>query len=271
MITPMKLNSFNGVGYGQKASVTLSVGPTYEEIILMTNLEPSMIKRVSVTLNAEEIYVLSGAQIKMLEAYKRNTAKSGAFVIPFSDISGKTANGIRSTALVTEMGDNILLEVEIGTPADMATATAISLQAWAHVSERQPARILVPKIKTQSFQATAQGENEFLNLISGAFISVRRMHFETDKMTDLRIERDHVKVYESSADLAKYQGDRNKRSWQAGFFHYDPLQRGFYLKDLFSTAHNSELKFTVTTTDPVGTLPILVESVEVVRPDLLVG
>jgi len=269
MITPMKLNSFTGIGYGQKSTVTLSIGPTYEEILLETNLATDKIKRVSISLNGDEIYVLSGQELLMLEAYKGLEPKEGLLTIPFVDITGKTKNGVRSTGLVTELGDNITLEVEIAPVADPAAAPAISLSAWATISERQPVRVLVPKIKTQTMQATAAGENEFLNLVSGALVHVRRMHFKSAKVTDLKINRDQIKVFEASKSLASHLAKRNDKIWQTGYFHFDPIQRGFFINDLFKTIHASELKFTVTTSDTVGSLPILVESIEVVRPDLI--
>lgn len=267
MQAPMKLNSFTGIGYGQKSTVILSVGPTYEEIQLRTNLDASLIKRVAVNLNGEEIYILTGQELLDLEAYKKQPSKAGFFTIPFADIVGKTKNGIRATGLVTERGDNITLEVELGTPADPQTAPDINLSAWAVVSEPQPMRLIVPRIRPQTMQATAGGDNEFLSLVSGAAISVRRMHFKSDKVTNLKIERDHRKVYECDKEYAEYLAKRNQRAPQAGYFHFDPTQRGFFLQDLFPTVHSSQLKFTVTTSQALGTLPILVESVEVVRPE----
>lgn len=269
MQAPMKLNAFTGIGYGQKSTVVLSVGPTYEEIQLRTNLSADLIKRVAVNLNGEEIYILKGSELLMLEAYKKQPSKAGFFTIPFADIVGKTKNGILATGLVTERGDNITLEVEIGTPADIANAPVIDMSAWAVVSPAQPVRVIVPKIRPQTMQATAGGDNEFLNLTSGAFISVRRMHFASDKVTDLKIERDYKKVYESDKAYAEYLATRHERAPQSGYFHFDPIQRGFFVRDVFPTAHNSQLKFTVTTSEPVGSLGILVESLEVVRPDLL--
>ncbi|MGR5276498.1 major capsid protein P2 [Vibrio rotiferianus] len=271
MQAPMKLNAFTGIGYGQKSTVVLANGPTYEEIHLRTNLAAALIKRVAINLNGEEIYILTGQELLDLEAYKKQPKKTGYFTIPFADIVGKTKNGIRATGLVTERGDNITLEVEVGTPSDLSNAPTIDLSAWAVVSEPQLARVLVPKIRPQTMQATAGGDNEFLNLTAGAAISVRRMHFKSDKVTDLKIERDHKKVFETDKDYSEYLATRHARAPQAGYFHFDPIQRGFLLQDLFPTAHSSELKFTVTTSEPVGSLPILVESVEVVRPELLAG
>ena len=113
MISVMKLNSFTGIGWGEKATLTIPTGATYEEIFLETNLTPAQIKRVSITLNAEEIIVLDGELMKSLEAYKGMPAIDGFYHIPLSDITAKTKNGMRYTALVTETGDNITLEVKL--------------------------------------------------------------------------------------------------------------------------------------------------------------
>ncbi|NAW66138.1 major capsid protein P2 [Photobacterium halotolerans] len=267
MTSPTKLNSFTGTGYGEKAVLTIAIGPTYEEIFLETNLSAAQLRRVTLTLNGDEIVVLDGEMIKKLEAYKGLTQTDGFFTIPLADITAKTKNGVRYTGLVTEAGDNITLEVEIAEAAQ-ASAPAIKLQAWATVSGRQPARVVVPQIKKQVMQATST-ENEYLDLPSSPLHLVRRMHFLSDRITGLKIYRDFIKVHESNRALEDMRAKRNRRFWQAGVYHFDPIMRGFYIDELFPTVHQSELKFTVETSEPVGSIPIIVESVLVVRPELV--
>ena len=267
MSTPTKLNSFTGTGYGEKATLTIPIGPTYDEIFLETNLSAAQLRRVTISLNADEIIVLDGELIKKIEAYKGLAQTDGFFTIPLADISAKTKNGVRYTGLVTEAGDNITLEVEIADSAQ-DNAPAIKLQAWATVSARQPARVVIPQIKKQTMQASST-ENEFLDLVSGPLHLVRRMHFMSDQIHSLQIYRDFVKVHDSSRALEDMRAKRNRRFWQAGCYHFDPIMRGFYIDELFPTAHGSELKFTVKTNKPVGSIPIIVESVLVVRPDLV--
>ncbi|WP_029790679.1 major capsid protein P2 [Vibrio harveyi] len=267
MSTPTKLNSFTGADYGEKATLTIPIGPTYEEFFLETNLSAAQLKRVTISLNADEIIVLDGELIKKLEAYKGLASTDGFFTIPLSDITAKTKNGVRYTGLVTESGDNITLEVEIA-PTSQSSAPKVQLQAWATVSARQLARVVVPKIKKQTMQASST-ENEFLDLVSGPLQLVRRMHFLNGDIHTLQIHRDFVKVYDSSRALEEMRAKRNRRFWQADCFHFDPIMRGFYIDELFATAHQSELKFTVKTSKPQGSIPIIVESVEVVRPDLV--
>lgn len=172
------------------------------------------------------------------------------------------------TALVTETGDNIILEVEIAdTSGD--NAPGIVLKGHATVSTRKTSRrIIVPQIKRQTMQATST-ENEFLDLVSGPLISVRRMHFLSDKVNALEIHRDCTKVYDTTRVVEQMRAKRNRRFWQSGMYHFDPIMRCFMISELFKTAHTDELKFTVKTDEAVGSIPIVVESVKVVQPALL--
>lgn len=267
MSTVTKLNSFTGTGYGEKATLTIPIGPTYDEFFLKTNLTAAQLTRVTLILNADEIIVLDGEMIKKLEAYKGLAQTDGFFTIPMADITAKTKNGVNYTGLVTEVGDNITLEVEIAPTAEQ-TPPAIELQAWATVSARQPARIVIPQIKKHTMQASST-ENEFLDLTSGPLHLVRRMHFLSGEIHALQIYRDFVKVYDATKELEEMRAKRNRRFWQTDVYHFDPIMRGFYIDELFQTMKQSELKFTVKTNQPVGSIPIIVESVVVARPDLV--
>ena len=117
-------------------------------------------------------------------------------------------------------------------------------------------------------QASAT-ENEFLDLKSGALVHVRRMHFLNAAVNGLEIHKDYVKLYDSTRSVESMRAKRNKRYWQTGMFHFDPIMRGYYLDELFATHHINELKITVKTDSAQGAIPILIESVKVVRPDLV--
>lgn len=266
-VKPIKLNSMVGAAWGQKGTLPIPVGPTYQELILETNAEAADLERVSITLNAEEIYVLTGSELLMLERYKRRDHTAGHFVIPFADIAARTKNGVRYTGLVTERGDNIQLDIQFKAKAQGADPLSIQVHAW--VTNAQAVRILVPMIKRETMAANAAGTNEFTNLISSPLIAVRRMHFMHDKINKLEIERDFVKEFEANKFIAEANAKRNERTPQAGYFHFDPIVRGFSIDELFPTVHTSSLKFTVTTDDVAGSIPILVESVKNVRPDIV--
>ena len=268
-VKPIKLNSMVGAKWGEKGTLPIPNGPTYHELIMETNATAQDLERVSITLNTDEIYVLTGAEILMLERYKRRDHTAGLFVIPFSDIVARTKNGVRYTGLVTELGDSIHLDVQF--KAKAAGVDDLHVQMWAHVTNAQAVRVIVPKIKRQTMPANAQGDNEFTNLIHSPNIAIRRMHFMHDAINKLKIERDFTKEFECSKLISEANTKRNERTPQAGYFHFDPIVRGFSIDELFPTQHSSSLVFTVTTDDIPGSIPILVESVEVVRPDLLAG
>ncbi|MGR5001963.1 MULTISPECIES: major capsid protein P2 [Vibrio] len=267
-VKPIKLNSMVGAAWGQKGTLPIPVGPTYHELVLETNAEAAEIERLSITLNAEEIYILTGSEILMLERYKQRAHTTGHYVIPFSDITARTKNGVRYTGLVTEAGDNIHLDVQFKAKA---SGDPLSIQVHAWVTNAQPARILVPMIKRETMPANAAGVNEFTSLVSSPLITLRRAHFMHAGITKLEIERDFVKEYEANKFINEANAKRNERTPQAGYFHFDPIVRGFSIDELFPTQHSSNLKFSVTTSDVAGSIPILIESVKVVRPEMLAG
>ncbi|MGF1762458.1 major capsid protein P2 [Aliivibrio kagoshimensis] len=266
-VKPLKLNSMTGAKWGEKGTLQIPVGPTYQELILETNATAAELERVSIMLNTTEIYVLTGSELLMLELYKKIEATAGIFVIPFADIVARTQNGVRYTGLVTELGDNITLDIQF--KAKAAGADPLTIQTWAHVTAAEPMRVVVPHIKRQTMSANAQGENEFTSLVASPHIAIRRMHFKHANITKMKIERDFNKEYEATKLINTANTKRNERTPQAGYFHFDPIVRGFSINDLFPTAHSSNLTFTVTTSDIAGSIPILVESVEVVRPEML--
>lgn len=267
-VKPIKLNSMVGAAWGQKGTLVIPNGPTYHELVLETNASASDIERLSITLNAEEIYVLTGSELLMLERYKRREHTSGHFVIPFSDIVARTKNGVRYTGLVTEKGDNLHLDIQFASKTgDSVDALSIQVHAW--VSNAQAYRVVVPMVKRETMAANAQGVNEFTNLVSSPLIAIRRMHFMHANIDKLEISRDFVKEYEATKFISEANAKRNERTPQAGYFHFDPIVRGFSVDELFPTQHISELKFSVSTSDVAGSIPILVESVKVVRPEVL--
>lgn len=274
MPTNIKLNGFTGVNWDDKATLIVSPGPTYHEIILETNLTPDQIERVEVNLNGDDIYQLTGAELKMLEAYKKRPAVEGLYIIPFADIVGKNLTGSEYTALVTLPGDNLTLNVKIGQPADSANPGTIKLAAHAVVAESQPVRVLIPRIKTETMQATAEGDNEYMQLLGGFGPNkyLKRLHLKSAKISGIEIQRDRIQIYHNpSKAVNNLLLSRSKLAPQNGYWHFDPVRRGFLLQDLLEVNAGFEFKTTVTTTEALGSLRMLAESVLVVRPDLLGG
>lgn len=266
MSATKKLNSFTGINYGQKATLSLPTGVRYDEIHIETNLSKEQLKKVSISLGGDEFYSLSGTEIRMLEQYKQIEHTEGLFIIPFRDTSARTNHGVHYTSLETEQGDNLVLEIEIA-DSNQDNAPTIQLNASATVSPSSGTRVVLPTIGRQIMQAGGT-ENEFTTLNSSPNLLVRRIHFATDKATKLKIQRDSIVVHESNKFLESGLAKKNDRTWQPNYYHFDPIMDGFYINKLFPTVHKNELKFTVSTSSPVPTIQLLVEGVRIVRPEL---
>lgn len=261
-----KMTSMSGITFNGVASLIVPTGLTYESILIKTNLTAAQLKEVKLTLNQEAIYNPTGTDLVFLQSYKGEPVVAGNFVIPFSDISLREAGGVINSALVTERNDSILLEISIGAAVDGQTAPQIEL--WAVVSDAISARVFLPRLTYQSMQAGATGENDFDNLINAPWRFVRRMHFQSDAVTELEIKRDYVEEFKAPLDVNNYELRRNERAPVDGVYTFDPIARGFVAGYAFPTAHVNELKFRVTCSKGVPNIPILIESTEVVRPEI---
>ena len=49
-ITPFKLNTIEGIARGEKATVRLQNGPTYQELVFESNLPPAQISKFTVDI-----------------------------------------------------------------------------------------------------------------------------------------------------------------------------------------------------------------------------
>lgn len=261
-----KMTSMSGITFGGVASLIIPTGLTYESLLIKTNLTAKQLKEIKITLNQEAIYNPTGEDLIFLQTYKGELVEAGKFVVPFSDISLREAGGVINSAFVTERNDSILLEISIG-PAAQGQAVP-EIEIWAVVSDAQSARVFLPRLTYQSMQAGAIGENDFDNLVSAPWRFIRRMHFKSDAVSELEIKRDYVEEFKAPRDVNDYELRRNERAPSDAVFTFDPIARGFVAGYAFPTAHVNELKFRVTCLKGVPNIPILIESTEVVRPEI---
>ncbi|HDY8229143.1 major capsid protein P2 [Vibrio vulnificus] len=261
-----KMTSMSGLTFNGVASLIIPTGLTYESLLIKTNLSPAQLKQVKLTLNDEAIYTPTGEDLRMIQEYKGEPIVDGIFVVPFSDTKHREQGGITNSALVTERNDSILLEITIGAAASGQTVPVIEIHAV--VSDVTGPRLFLPRLTYQSMQAGAVGENDFDNLVSAQWRFIRRMFFKSDAVTELEIKRDYVEEFKAPDYVNNYEQRRNERSPIDGVYTFDPVQRGFLMGYAFPTVHANELKFRVTCSKGVSNIPILIESTEVVRPDL---
>lgn len=256
MLTVQKpLNSFNGVGFNSKASMSLPVGPTYNEIHLITSLTAAQIRQVSVVLNGDTIIQVSGEDLVMMEKYKGHYVEDGVFVIPFTNPTAKNQNGGMFGGLVTLAGENITLEVEIGNGSGALTLEAIAFQTPA-----QAQRMWLSRIRTHVMQASAEGWNDFTTFPAGAAINLRRVYFK-GAVNRLKIERDNLILFDTKATAQAVQQKRVGRFPQSGIYVFDPTMYGYEQADVLNTGYQSEFVFRADVAE-AKPIPILVESIQ---------
>ncbi len=253
------LNSFNGVGFDSKASMSLPVGPTYSEIHLSTNLTAAQIRQVSVILNGDTIIQVSGDDLVMMEKYKGHYVEAGKFVIPFTNPNAKNQIGGQFGGLVTLAGENITLEVEIGSGSG-----AITLQAYSFQLPAQAVRTYVPRIRTHVMQASSTGWNDFTTFPAGAAIFIRRAYFK-GAINRLKLDVDSLTLFDALTGVQAFQQKRVGRFPQDGIFIFDPTLEGYESADVLNTGYRSEFVFRLDTAE-AKPIPILVESIQQVAP-----
>ncbi|MGL4379661.1 MAG: major capsid protein P2 [Vibrio sp.] len=261
-----KMTSMSGITFDGIASLIIPTGLTYESLIIQTNLSAEQLKEVKLTLNDEAIYTPKGIDLITLQKHKGEPVVAGTFVVPFSDTSLREQGGITNSALVTERNDSILLEISIGAAAESQTVPQIDI--YAVVSDAQATRIFLPRMTYQSMQAGAIGHNDFDNLVNAPYRFIRRMFLKSDAVTELEILRDYVEEFKAPKEINDYLLRQNNCIPIEGMYVFNPIQRGFLAGYGFPTAHVNELKFRVTCSKSVPNIPILIESCEVVRPDI---
>ena len=257
---PRPLNSFSAVGAGERANVRLpsANGLRYDEIHLESNVAPADIERVTVTVNADVLVDITGTELRMREAYFGNVAVTNMYTLSFREPMARTMGGTDLTSLVTQNGDNIVVEVDLA-----SSVTNPTLKAYAITSASPVGRQVVMRIRKQSFTPSATGEQEYTTMNRGP--NIKRVHIggaagDLDKVT---IERNQAVIYELTRARNEYLLGRDGLVPQSGYFHVDPISSGFALDDMLPTLAQSFVwKFNVTT---VGSLPLLAETVEAPR------
>lgn len=258
LIIPRKLKAFSGVVTGETATLDIKGGATLHEIHLETSLTAAQMTLVTVNLNGDPIYSLTGADLVMLERYRKRYETSGLFVINFSDIVNASMESRNISALVTFPTDNISVEVKIAS----GIVGTITLKASAEVSASQAERKFIPRKYRTSLKPGQTTENTWDSLTQGP--AVQRIHFYGD-LTRVKWVKDNLTVWEREDDRNAAQLKRMDRAPQAGYFHFDAIESDFGIADLFQTivAETLVCEYDLTT---VQTVPVIVEAIQRVAP-----
>ncbi len=267
-----RLNSFPAVSYGGRSVLKIPTGDTFDALIVSTNMPLERLE-TTIRLNNSAIYPnISATFFKMLHKYKMlappsalEKAGENTFVIPFTDLSMNTRQGMEQTALVTMIGETLELQVDVaqqesGDP-DVPTISAVALMNTRSTN----VRAFVPRLERMNIELHNQGLNQYTNLVNDPKRGIRRMHFATSDIERIEIRRDGVESYEMIDWVERYLAAEVAKDWQDGFTHLDFLMRGFILNETFPTVRAKELLFDITTSKALGAVEVYVEYLDIER------
>lgn len=245
-VLPMKLNTVEGIGAGLEAWVKLMNGPTYQQIVIESNIPPAEIEKISLELGGVHdegvFWSATGADLVVKDRYKRNFTATSApyfYLIELGQLDGKTDAGQMFSGLVTLPSDNIRLLIE---QADTLTPTAPYIKGEAYASESQLVRQFIPYLREQVITVTETGEVTYTSLPTRDGLEYRRLWLNKGGLTQVEIKKDGNRKFFGRKESVEYMQQVNKRTPQAGWFVVDFCERGFVFYDLFNPQYRNSLE-----------------------------
>ena len=257
--------------------VFLDGGPTYDEIVVETDLTASEIQALVLEVNGEERVRISGQQMLDREAYDGRSATSGQFVLSLADAMARTSLGDGYTGLVTQPTDRVLLTLELS--SGVAGTETVTLHGLTSPNRREEFKLF---ILPEAVPISKTGDNDFIgfrrgrspwtgplsNTPSPGALAIRRF-FAYGAVSHLRIEQDDRYPFgknKSSKTVIDALLKRNGKTvpTSSTCVVYDPIHRGNGALDVFDTFSMKSLRATFTTTDS-NDITALTEYVEDVR------
>lgn len=254
-MVPQRLPGFNGLGWGQKATLDMDGGRVMHEIILESDTLDwdTDVAWVNLELNGDKIIRLKGSDLRMLERFRKRYQDARTLVVYLSDIVNAGLESRTVSRLVTFAMDQITLSVEVGSGTG-----PIDLKASVMVSAPEAARNFIPRKFRTNITAGQTTGNMWDKMTRGR--AIQRVHFEGD-LTRLEWRKDGATVWEREADLNELMLKRMDRAPQAGFYHFDAIESDFGIADLFYTNVQRELVAEYDIGTP-GNLPMIIEMLE---------
>lgn len=251
----IKLDSFTAVGAGETANLVLNTGVRYDEIHLKSN-QIDEIEKVTLTINAVEIFSLTLEELRMFDEYNRVDFDSTTHVsLPLAIIEAVRIDSQVATGLVTGKGDNVVLEVKFSDDAVSPT-----LKAFANVSAHDGVRRRVRRFIRYTVPVTAAGEIDFTSLVKGP--DVMRMFFKSPLISKLQIIQNMRVVYELESADNEYLLDRAYKTTPDGYYVFDSVKRNYPVIDSMSTQFEN-LNFKLTVSEGgAQNISVLVEQVD---------
>lgn len=277
-VLPAEMAHFDNVVLGQEAVSKLPNGPTYEILVLETNVPPAGIESVVLDMggsyNRGEVINVSGADLLMMWKYKGLTDIHGTgpvyfYPIPLASIEANTELGEQFSGLVTLSSDNNQLKVRINAGAQPkdgagnAAAPTMKVHAWA--SAARAVRKFIPVIKSQTVQNNATDVYDHPNLPATVGTYYRRLYLH-GPVDQVEIKKDDVNRWPPTEKAtAELQQTWFGRKPVPGIFVVDFCPEGYVFRDLFNPLHRKQLLLKMRMT-AAQNVRILYESVQELNP-----
>jgi len=268
-VVPSQINTPEGVAYGKPATIKLTAGPTYEESHIRTNVPAAAIEKIEVILNGDSDIVIAGEVLEMFEKYKKHAGSGVAvdgtftYVIPFSDLCGRTIEAQSVSAFVTLSSDNVFLKVHFrpksAEPTPDAWPSVIELDGTNYTSPGKPARLFRNIVRTITTPNMSTGEVTFLDLPKDGYI--RRAHIKGD-VSKVELKKDGKTHFEQSKAQNDFELRRSGvlgKAPQAGYYHLDFIKHDFNISDLYNPMNVSREQELIMQLDTAGSVPIIIE------------
>ena len=251
----IKLDSFTAVGPGETANLVLANGVRYDEIHLKSN-QIAEIERVTLSLNAVELWSLTREELEMFDVHNRVDSDSATHLaLPLAINEAVVVETQVTTGLVTGPGDNVVLEVKFSDGAVNPT-----LKAFANVSAHDGVRRRVRRFVRYTVPVTAAGEIDFTSLVKGP--DIMRMFFKSGLITKLEIKQNLRTVFELEKADNDYLLERASKTVPDGYFVFNSIKRDFPVFDSMSTQYEN-LNFRLTVAEGgAQNIGVLVEQVD---------
>lgn len=259
LVIPRRIKAFTGVAANETATVQLTGGPTYHQIIIWTNITPANMNRIYLNLNGDDIISLKGSDLVMLGRYRKRYETVYRYVLYLADKVNLSLESRSVSALVTFPTDLLTLSIDIGA----TVPGGVYMRGRAEVSASQQVREFVPLKYRTNYDASQTSENSFDTFKRGP--AIQRIHFENE-LIRLQVLKDTLLVWDRDFDENEASLLEDDRAPQTGWYHWDAIQSDFGIADLFRTddvRQSLEFKFDVTAP---ANVPMIVEALKRVAP-----
>lgn len=259
------MGAFKNVAAGQTATNELPTGLTYHAFLLGLTIDgvaatkevfSEKVKEVRLKLDNEIKQQLTGIEfIKLLDGYYGQKSADGAFFYPLTFKNARLIATEDELAYGTSDIQTASLEVEF---KDGSYAPALTLKA--EVTAGTPlGRHLVRKRQILSF-SDESGEFEIDNIPTGNYGLVA-LHFGTDKMDEIEVEINNVKVWDQEKkDIPMLQA--YGREWQPGYFHMDLAYNNRTISSAISLKNLQDFRLRAKMSGAAPSLPTIIERIE---------